>query len=154
MSAHVRFYNHAAYQPDESQRLGRKVFKDVVFIEIRTSKNSSFSRPMTEKDKYEHPESWGRYCLENVQDSTGTPLKFLPATTTALILQLADREIRSVEDLAAADDVSEIEGAAKLQKQARAYIAAMVDDEPAEEKPKRGRKPKAETQENEGTIAA
>lgn len=155
MSAHARFYNHAAYQPDESARLGRKVFKDVVYVEIRTSKNSSFSRPMEEADKYEYTEAWAAYVRDNPASSEGTPLKCLPSTTSSLLLMLDERGIRSVEELAAADDISDIDGAARLQKQARAYIAAMVDDEPEEEKPKRGRRPKAETTEqNDEAFAA
>lgn len=153
MSAHARFYLHSAINADKSAAAGRKVYEDRLMIEIRTSKNSSFSRPVEESDKYEFPEAWAAYVRDNPAGIDGTPLRCLPSTTSSLLIMLDEREIRSIEALAEATDIADIEGALRLQKQARAYLAAMADDEPAEA-PKRGRKPKATNEEQSEVIAA
>lgn len=120
-----------------------KVWADVMYIEVRAQgqKNSSFSHNLSESTKLEKfkikfPRAWAEFEGTDTGPIEGTPIKFMAGATPALILQLSELGIRSLEDVSIMDDnvCMDIREGFKLRKGAEAYLASMeAMNEPEDE---------------------
>lgn len=126
-----RFYLHPQLQADGT-------YKDKVYVEvfIKGNKNTTFSRPMKEEDKYNWPKAWAAFEENSPEMTTGNPLSVLPGIGPSQALNFQAMGILSVEDLAELDDagIMNINGGRTLQNRAKAWLAALsaetVDDAP------------------------
>lgn len=125
---YARFYVHPSLQGDASEKAGRPVYKDVIYVEImiKGDKNTSFSRPMKDQDKEDYPKGWGAFRDQDFELSDGTPLTALPGMSPSSVIELKATGVTSVEELAELHDgvVLGVPGMVTLRKRARAYIAA------------------------------
>jgi len=112
----------------------KKVWTDVMHIEVRAQgqKNSSFSHNLSDDNKLnmfkqKFPRAWAEFEGNDAGPIDGTPIKFMAGVTPALIIQLSELGIRSLEDLVLMDDhvAMDIREGFKLKKGAEAYLASM-----------------------------
>jgi hypothetical protein len=131
MSLTGQFYLHPVFNAAKSKELGRKIFDDKLFIEIRAKgdKNTSFSRPATDADRSDFARAWQHFTAENGGDEqgiSGTPLRYLPAVGPSMVFELRSAGVHTIEDLLDLDDaaVERIRGGRLLVRQASAYMKA------------------------------
>lgn len=131
---HGRFYLHAVKVDGK--------WKNVLYIEIRArgQKHSSFSKSLAdekvlEEYKLRFPRAWKEYNQEDLPVD-GTLLSELPQSSPALIHQLKELEIHTIEQLAEAQDaaVHDIRDGYKYRKAAQVYLASIeaFNEAPAE----------------------
>jgi len=140
---YARFYVHPQLQGDESEKHGRDVYKDVIYVEIfiKGNKNTSFSRPMKPEDQVLYPRGWASFKEQDIELSDGTPITVLPGMSPSASIELRSQGVNTVEDLAELNDsvVLGNPGMVTLRKRAIAYLAACnvekEDDLETEESP-------------------
>lgn len=131
-TAKAEFYNEAVQNNFKSEREGRPIFDDVVFVRIvRPGDNKSIvERPAKDEDKHRFPLQWAQFERQEAQTLSGTPLEQWPPMTPALVRSLKAINIPTVEALAGVTD-GNLEnigmGARKLRDQAQAFLVAAKD---------------------------
>lgn len=129
---YARFYIHPSLISG-SVKLKTAVHKDVVFIEIfiKGSTNTTFGRAKNDEDETQYAKEWTAY-INNVDVSdSGTRLDALPTIGPSAVMNLNNKGINTVEDLAELDDafvIGEL-GMLDLRKAANAYLDALHPEE-------------------------
>lgn len=126
---HGEFHYHPVLQVEESAKQGRPVYKDELYIriQIKGQKNQIRARKATEIDREEYPAAW-RQFTDSAQDVVnGTPLTALPGIGPAMVLELKQLGITSVEDMANLTDsaMDKFRGGYMFRQRAQAYLSAM-----------------------------
>jgi len=123
----IHVFDHVVCDRAETDKIGAPQFKEVPHIKIKfRGQHDYITRRLCEEDKQNYPEAWARYQAEKMEAaSLGAPLDKLPAFTAAIAAELKSLGIQDIETLATAEVE---EHHAKIQKQAKAYIAMMEDD--------------------------
>lgn len=105
-TAMAEFYNAAIQNNFKSEREGRAIFEDKIFIRIRTpgDRHTEVDREHKEEDKYRFPLQWARFQQQEAQTLEGTPLEEWPAMTPALVRTLKAVNVPTVEALAGVSD--------------------------------------------------
>lgn len=137
---HVEFYNNAVPMPAESEKQGRPIFQDVIYIRIHTPGNqlSVIDRPMYPQDKSRFPLHWAQF--QNTQGSgeqvAGTPVSQWAALSKAQAEGLRAMKFMTVESIANASDQQIMAlgstGAGgmapfALREQAKAFLSSATD---------------------------
>ncbi len=122
----VRFYIHARYMSVESEKEGRPIFKDTIYIEIMQpgNKENIVCRPVTKEDKLRFAKQYEHYEKNNTNLEEGTPLDSITFLTRAQIEELKFFHCRTVEQLAGMSDTSgqQFPGFQQLKRKAEAYL--------------------------------
>lgn len=134
----VKLYSRAVQHMFKTEKEGRPIFEDVVYIEIKTPGNDKniVDRPVQEGDKARFPMHWAHY--QNTHGATaaeiGTPLEQWPQITAAQAEELKALKFRTVEHLANASDqniasIGMVAGMApmSLRTRAQAFLHAAAD---------------------------
>lgn len=102
----VKFYMHAVKHGFESEKAGRPIFVDRLYISIMSpgSNLSRIERPATDDDKQRFPKQWMSYQNNQNVETTGTPLAEWPVLTRGQVEELRALKFYSVEQIAAATD--------------------------------------------------
>lgn len=105
-TALAEFYNTAVANNFRSEKEGRPIFEDRVFIRIRVpgDRHTEVDREANDGDKQRFPIQWARFQQEEAQTLEGTPLEEWPAMTPALVRSLKAVNVPTVEALAAVTD--------------------------------------------------
>jgi len=109
--------------------------KEEIYINIRAKgSKENHSRRMVEEDKYRFPRAWAEFEGQN-SPIDGTPLRSLPFISPGQVDELQAVDIKTVEDLANLQEsqIVNIRKGRFIQKQAKAYLAAMDVKEDVEE---------------------
>lgn len=129
---YVRFYSSPQLNKVQSEKEGRPVFEDRDFIEIRKpgSPHPLFEGAAREKDKTRFPAQWKAYKGKEGDGITGTRIEFWPQVSTIEVATLKYLNIFTVEQLAAADDISIQKigmGGRALHEKAKVYLKLAND---------------------------
>lgn len=125
----VRFHSKAVQNMFESDKQGRPIFNDIVYIEIFTPGDSLniIDTPVRDAHKMRFPQQWAQYQLAHGTDTRmmGTPLTEWTYLSAAQAEELKALKFFTVESLANASDlqigsIGMIGGMAPLQLRARA----------------------------------
>ena len=135
----AKFFHHLKPTLEIIEKNGRfeKIHgqKEAVYITIRAKgAKETHSREMRDEDKYRFPRAWAEFEKGN-SPVDGTPLKALPFISPGQALELQSVDINTIEDLANLQEsqIVNIRKGRFLQKQAKAYLAAMDVTEEIEE---------------------
>ena len=151
-----RFVDRPIVDQRKSEEKGENVYKMVAMLELRPKGHKDIAAHRLKPHNSEElirrfPDSWKSYQGEQVE-MTGTPLTDLPGLSPERAAGWSIVGIRTVEDLATANDAVLNNlgfGARDHQKKAKNMLAAQEREQgEAEPKPKRrpGRPRKAETE--------
>lgn len=135
----VQFSTKAVQNNYETQAQGRPIFRDELWIEIRTPGNSLniIERPAEDFDKVKFPRQWAYFQQTHSQDgqNSGTPLAQWPFLRPSQIEELKALNFRSVEQIAFASDeqigrVGMVAGVAPLafRERAKLYLEGARDN--------------------------
>ena len=132
-----RFY----YVPQQDQELtekeGRPMYKDKLFIEIKLpgNKDEVRKRPATEMDIARFRRVYKQFIENNEEsDVIGTPLSEWPGVNRAQVEEMKYMNVHTVEQLVAMSDANAqgFMGIAALREKAKAYLAASTVEAGAE----------------------
>lgn len=128
----VGFGLMAVEDPSETERAGRPVYKDTVFVKICVpgDRNSVVLQPATETHKRRFPRAWAAYERCEHESREGTPLEQWPAMSRSMALTLRGLNVHTVEALAEVHDGHlDMLGwdAREWRAKARAYLAVAKD---------------------------
>lgn len=105
---HVRFYTRTVHQPFESEKQGRPIFKEVVFVKIHTPGNqlNVIDVPADDSHKTRFRQQWDAFSRGKMGDEqiTGTPLAQWPQITASQAEELRALKFFTVEQIAGASD--------------------------------------------------
>ena len=122
------FFDHAVRDDVASQREGRPVFVDQVYLSKRSALSQSqdeFHRKATKEDRLQFPKEWARY--EQVKDNLSRPrVKMLPGISEARIAELQELGIYSLQELVECRH----KGYEEWQAMARKILVALSAAEP------------------------
>lgn len=107
-------------------------FTKVPYITIFHHGGDTSVRPVSEKDKFDYPKQWAAFERDQNQDEIGWTLDNCTFLDVAEIATYKARNIRTVEQLAAATDtaVTGIMGARDHRKKAAAMLKQANDQKP------------------------
>lgn len=135
---YAEFHLHPVLQVAESNKEGRQIYKDEIYIQIQIKgqKNQIRDRKMVEADKADFPLAWERWNSKNQSLSVGTPVMAIPGVGPSMALELRALGITTVEDFANLTDAGcmNIRGGYDFRQRAIAYLKACevkVTSEPA-----------------------
>lgn len=95
----VTFMLQAQRDEEASERLGRPVYNDAVYVAVKVPDEKDYvSRPASDEDKRKWPEAWAQF--QATQGKAGTHLRALPGITPARFREFVEMGIRTVEELA------------------------------------------------------
>jgi hypothetical protein len=102
------FYEHATLNVEESKRLGRRVYKNMIYVkETAPGVRDFVSRPATRKDIVRFAEEW-EFFQANRQGSKVSPgIEIIPRLRLEHMQELRDMGLQTIERLAGADLVPE-----------------------------------------------
>lgn len=102
----VKFYLQAVKHNYESEKQGRPIFVDKLYISIVApgSNLSKIDRQATDADKQRFPKQWANYQNNQNAETTGTPVAEWPVLTRTQVEELRALKFYSVEQIAAATD--------------------------------------------------
>lgn len=122
----AHFYTNPIVQEVESAEAGRRICKDVVFVEIMTAgnTNSSVVRKATDEDKGRFRRQYEAFLSGNSEQAFGTPLSDITWLTKSQVEELAYMKIRSLEELANVSDTAcaGMAGLYDLKRKAGAFL--------------------------------
>lgn len=128
----VEFYEDALEIPFKSEKEGRPVYEQRIFVRIMVpgDATSIIETPATEQHKQEHRREFERFekGMKDVID--GTPLNMWPVVNKSQVKECEFFEIRSVEQLGELSDSSCKRmgmGYMELRSKARAWLLAAKD---------------------------
>lgn len=120
------FYTKPIVLEEESAAAGRRICKDVVFVEIMTAgnTNSSVDRKATDEDKARFQRQYQAFLSGNSDETFGTPLSEVTWLTKSHVEELAYIKIRTLEELANIPDAacSNMVGLYDLKRKAVAFV--------------------------------
>lgn len=138
LGINVKFYNAPEEQTFESEKQGRPIFKDVLYIRkiMPGDALNIVDRPAREEDKQEFPLHWARFRDSHTDpESIGTPLSSWPRLTPSQVAELKAMKFMNVEAIANASDASiqsvgMIAGASPftLREAAQRFLKVAKDD--------------------------
>jgi dsDNA-binding SOS-regulon protein len=136
----VRFFYKNVQNKLESQQLGRPVFKEKTYIEIRVAgqRDVQACRPVTYADKQRFPRHYEAFEKRVEPPTEGMPLIEFPAITRTQAEELSFMNVKTVEQLASMKDanLSKFMNGYKLRDQAVKWLESntlAVDDAEKEE---------------------
>lgn len=102
----AEFYLHAVQNNFLSEKEGRPIFEDKLYIRIRSpgDRRNEVDREAKDGDKRRFPRQWMLYNQGASQATTGTPLEEWPQMTPASVKNLKSMDIHTMEGLAAVTD--------------------------------------------------
>lgn len=122
----ARFYVKPVVNEQRSEKEGRPIYDDKVFVEIRAAGNANniIDRKATDEDKRRFREQFALFNAGRGEELVGTPLSEVVWIARSQIEELAYLRIRTVEALAnISDDVcSKLVGLYDLKRKAQAYL--------------------------------
>ena len=125
---YAEFHIHPVLQAAESNKQGRHIYKDEIYIQIQIKgqKTQIRDRKMKEEDKFDYPNAWERWQRKNESLTDGTPIKMMPGIGPSMEMELRGLGIRSVEDLKSMTDAActSMRGGYTLRTRAIQYLAA------------------------------
>jgi hypothetical protein len=131
----VRFFYKTVQNKLESQQLGRPVFKEKTYIEIRVAgqRDVQACRPVTYADKQRFPRHYEAFEKRVEPPTEGMPLLEFPAITRTQAEELSFMNVKTVEQLASMKDanLSKFMNGYKLRDQAVKWLESntlAVDD--------------------------
>jgi hypothetical protein len=131
----VRFFYKNVQNKLESQQLGRPVFKEKTYIEIRVAgqRDVQACRPVTYADKQRFPRHYEAFEKRVEPPTEGMPLIEFPAITRTQAEELSFMNVKTVEQLASMKDanLSKFMNGYKLRDQAVKWLESntlAVDD--------------------------
>jgi hypothetical protein len=131
----VRFFYKNVHNKLESQQLGRPVFKEKTYIEIRVAgqRDVQACRPVTYADKQRFPRHYEAFEKRVEPPTEGMPLLEFPAITRTQAEELSFMNVKTVEQLASMKDanLSKFMNGYKLRDQAVKWLESntlAVDD--------------------------
>lgn len=131
---HVRFYKHAELNSFKSQKAGRKMFEDKVYVRIQSPANrlNIIERAASDEDKLRFARQYQLFLQGAEQMTQGTPVGELPGITPARALELKALKVETVEQLAdLADNTVNLlgTGGQQIKQQARRYLDRLANSE-------------------------
>jgi hypothetical protein len=122
----VRFFYKNVHNKLESQQLGRPVFKEKTYIEIRVAgqRDVQACRPVTYADKQRFPRHYEAFEKRVEPPTEGMPLLEFPAITRTQAEELSFMNVKTVEQLASMKDanLSKFMNGYKLRDQAVKWL--------------------------------
>jgi hypothetical protein len=104
----VWFYPHATRDDVASQRTGRTIFVDVHYMTVKGKSDVDFmSRLVSPEDVGNYPKEWAEYQAKLAD--TRTSVHHLPKMRPSILKTLELYGIQTIEDLAVADVVPELD---------------------------------------------
>lgn len=104
----VWFYPHATRDDVASQRAGRTIFVDVHYMTVKGKSDVDFmSRLVSPEDVGNYPKEWAEYQARLAD--TRTSVRCLPKMRPSILKTLELYGIQTIEDLAVANVVPELE---------------------------------------------
>jgi hypothetical protein len=132
----VKFETRQKQDKAESQAAGRPIFKDVVYIDIRSPGNRAggVSRPVRDWDKTRFPKHWEAFQARHEMPQEGTPLEEWPPIPRSLVEEFKHYHIQTVEQLADVSDgnLQNFMGGQTWKAKAQAFLAAAGDQKQAQ----------------------
>jgi hypothetical protein len=131
----VRFFYKTVQNKLESQQIGRPIFKEKTYIEIRVAgqRDVQACRPVTYADKQRFPRHYEAFEKRVEPPTEGMPLIEFPAITRTQAEELSFMNVKTVEQLASMKDanLSKFMNGYKLRDQAVKWLESntlAVDD--------------------------
>lgn len=128
----VEFVDDAVYQPYESEREGRAIYKNVPFLQIiyPGDKTKKTYRPATEADKMRFKAQWDFFKDGSLAGEQGTPITQWNYLSKSQAMELKHMGFWTVELVANASDqaIGSFMGGMLLRKQAQAFLAETKGD--------------------------
>lgn len=123
----AEFYMHAVQNNAKSEKEGRPVFDDKIYVRIRTpgDRKNEVDREAKDTDKMRFPFQWAQYQQGATAATSGTPLEEWPLMTPATVKTLKYFGINTVDEMAAVTDgnVQNLgPGMRSIRDQAKAYL--------------------------------
>lgn len=129
----VKFYLKPRIQKAESKRMGRPIYKDIEYIDMRVpgSRTNMVARPASPEDKARFPEHYARFQArhETPELERGTPLNQYPLISSGQIEVLTFLNVKTVEELAGMNDgdAGQIMGGMTLKADAIRWLEMSKD---------------------------
>lgn len=122
---HVRFYMKPRLNEHKSAEANRAIYEDTEYVEIMIpgDKHNIVQRPVWEQDIHRFPVHYDKF-KKGLAQVVGTPLKAVPFLTEAQVEEYAFFNIRTVEQLAEANDgiIQRFMGGLEMKTRAKAWI--------------------------------
>lgn len=122
----VRFFIKEREDKAASQAQGRPIFRETEYVEIRVpgKRDAQACRPATERDKQRFPRHYDMFKRRVEVPAEGTPLSEWPQITRSTIEQLSFLHIKTVEQLANANDtdLGTMHGGISLKQRAAEFL--------------------------------
>lgn len=131
---HVQFYKHAELNSFETQKQGRKIFAEHVYVRILMPANrlNVIERKATEEDRARFRRQFVAFVEKGETLQMGTPLEQLTTITPAQVLELKHLKVDTVEQLAGmADSTAQLlgTGGTELKQRAQRFLDRTGDSE-------------------------
>jgi hypothetical protein len=128
----VQFFTRPQEQTFESEKQGRPIYKDCVYIRIQAPGDSLniVERPMWEQDKARFPRQWLAFQAQEQQSVEGTPVQEWASIGASQAQELKAMGFHTVEQLANASDTQLQKigmGGFGLRAKAQAWLASAND---------------------------
>jgi hypothetical protein len=103
---HVQFYKRGVLNSFESEKQGRKIFEEKLYVRILMPANrlNEIDREATEVDRARFARQFASFVERGESLQTGTPLDQLPGLTSAQVLEFKHLKVDTVEQLAGVAD--------------------------------------------------
>lgn len=124
----AEFRMHPVVDGPASKAAGRTVKKDVPYIKIiqpGESRLASYDQPARDEDVARFPRQWAAFQANQKQDVSGSPLDLLFPESPAIVENLKNVGVRTIDQLAALPDTGLQNigmGARQWQEKAKAYL--------------------------------
>lgn len=105
---HVQFYKHAELDSFASEKAGRKIFVEKVYVRILTPANrlNVIEREATPDDRQRFRNKFVAFVERGEQLVNGSPLGELPTISQAQVMELRALKIDTIEQLAGLPDTT------------------------------------------------
>lgn len=105
---YVRFFVDAVQDLEKTTLEGRPIFRDAEMVEIRVrgDRNNIVIREVTPQDKKRFKAAYADFKSDGEKLSSGTPLSQWPAMSRSMVEELKYLGFRTVEDVAAAEELA------------------------------------------------
>jgi hypothetical protein len=154
------FRYEAMLDNEASEASGKKIYKDVPFVEILAPGNKleRVIRPVQDCDKIRWPESWKKFSESGkggIEDIDGTPIAEWAQATAGQVKTLKSSEVHTVEQFAELPDVylqGMGSGMTDLRNKARVYVQSQRGEISVQKVSAENRKLKSQVKDLESTI--
>ncbi len=154
------FRYEAMLDSEASDASGKKVYKDVPFVEIIAPGNNleRVIRPVQDNDKARWPDQWKRFSeggKGGIEDIDGTPIAEWAQATAAQVKTLKSSDIHTVEQFAELPDIylqGMGMGMTDLRNKARVYVQNQRGEISVQKVSAENRKLKSQIKDLESTL--